>query len=138
MRAGNTGDDVRAINAGNTGDDVRAISASGIGGDVRVISGSDVGNDGHAVDAPAWDMPRPLWLLEAPVPLSVDLQPGRRGGVSLEEGPERIESGWWDGKGVARDYYVARVPGARPGRGARWWIFQERQSRSWYLHGVFA
>ena len=29
-------------------------------------------------------------------------------GWILEQGPERIESGWWDGKGVARDYYIAR------------------------------
>jgi protein ImuB len=53
--------------------------------------------------------------------------------VVLEQGPERIESGWWDGKGVARDYYVASQP-----HGARLWVFQERQSKRWYLHGVFA
>jgi protein ImuB len=51
----------------------------------------------------------------------------------LEEGPERIESGWWDGKGVARDYYIARRA-----QGARWWVFQERNTQAWYLHGVFA
>jgi protein ImuB len=49
------------------------------------------------------------------------------------QGPERIESGWWDGKGVARDYYVARRH-----HGARLWVFQERHSKRWYLHGVFA
>ena len=51
----------------------------------------------------------------------------------LEEGPERIESGWWDGKDVARDYYIVRQAG-----GARLWVFQERRSKCWYLHGVFA
>ena len=45
---------------------------------------------------------------------------------------ERIESGWWDGKGVARDYYIA-CP-----HGARLWVFQERRSKRWYVHGVFA
>ena len=50
----------------------------------------------------------------------------------LEQGPERIESGWWDGKGVARDYYIARA------QGYRWWVFQERHTKNWYLHGVFA
>jgi len=70
-------------------------------------------------------MPRPVWLLEAPLPLP--------SGLILEQGPERIESGWWDGQGVARDYYVARRS-----PGARLWVFQERQSRRWYLHGVFA
>ena len=69
-------------------------------------------------------MPRPVWLLDAPVPLSKP---------EILQGPERIESGWWDGKGVARDYYVARQS-----RGARLWVFQERRSKRWYLHGVFA
>jgi protein ImuB len=76
-------------------------------------------------------MPRPVWLLEEPVQLS---EP-----PLLEQGPERIESGWWDGKGIARDYYVARqIHGARRARGAMLWVFQERQSKCWYVHGVFA
>jgi protein ImuB len=63
----------------------------------------------------------------------------RQSGLLLEQGPERIESGWWDGRGVARDYYVARqVHGARQPHGAKLWVFQERQSKRWYLHGVFA
>jgi len=83
------------------------------------------------------DVPRPVWLLEVPLPLSSDLQPAPHGGLILEQGPERIESGWWDGKDVARDYYTARrVQGGR--QGARWWVFQERRTKSWYLHGVFA
>jgi protein ImuB len=69
-------------------------------------------------------MPRPVWLLDDPVPLSKP---------EILQGPERIESGWWDGKGVARDYYVARQS-----HGARLWVFQERRSKRWYLHGVFA
>ncbi len=83
------------------------------------------------------DMPRPVWLLEAPLPLPAELQPTPQGSLILEQGPERIESGWWDGKDVARDYYIARrVQGGR--QGARWWVFQERRTKSWYLHGVFA
>jgi len=76
------------------------------------------------------DMPRPIWLLNEPLPLTKP---------DLLQGPERIESGWWDGKGVARDYYVARQ--GRPqgeGQGIRLWVFQERQSKRWYVHGVFA
>jgi protein ImuB len=69
-------------------------------------------------------MPRPVWLLEQPLPLSKP---------QLLHGPERIESGWWDGKGVARDYYVARQA-----QGARLWVFQERLSKRWYVHGIFA
>jgi len=76
-------------------------------------------------------LPRPVWLLDAPLPLP--------SGLVLEQGPERIESGWWDGRGVARDYYVARqAPGAHRPPGARLWVFQERHSKHWYLHGMFA
>jgi protein ImuB len=72
------------------------------------------------------EMPRPVWLLNEPERL-------HRSPSMLGEGPERIESGWWDGKDVARDYYVVRQAG-----GARLWIFQERRSKCWYVHGVFA
>jgi protein ImuB len=82
------------------------------------------------------DMPRPVWLLDTPLAISLsDMQEGHRSGLVLEQGPERIESGWWDGRGVARDYYIARQ---RPSHGARLWVFQERLSKRWYLHGVFA
>lgn len=78
------------------------------------------------------DMPRPVWLLDAPLPLS-------EADIQERQGPERIESGWWDGKGVARDYYIARQTGGeRQSQGARLWVFQERHSKRWYLHGVFA
>jgi protein ImuB len=69
-------------------------------------------------------IPRPVWLLHEPLAV---LKP------QILQGPERIESGWWDGKGVARDYYVARQS-----QGARLWVFQERRSKRWYVHGVFA
>jgi protein ImuB len=76
-------------------------------------------------------LPRPVWLLDAPLPLASALV--------LEQGPERIESGWWDGCGVARDYYIARqAPGSRRPQGAKLWVFQERRSKHWYLHGMFA
>jgi protein ImuB len=78
-------------------------------------------------------MPRPVWLLDEPVLLAANLQHLCQEGSILEEGPERIESGWWDGKDVARDYYIARQA-----RGARWWVFQQRQTQCWYLHGMFA
>jgi protein ImuB len=71
-----------------------------------------------------------VWLLDAPLPLT--------NGLVLEQGPERIESGWWDGRGVARDYYVARRISDARQHGATLWVFQERQSKRWYLHGMFA
>jgi protein ImuB len=85
------------------------------------------------MDRGSGGMPRPVWLLDAP--LAISLPEHHRCGLVLEQGPERIESGWWDGRGVARDYYIAR--GARH-HGAKLWVFQERRSKRWYLHGVFA
>jgi protein ImuB len=53
--------------------------------------------------------------------------------IELQSGPERIESGWWDGMDVVRDYYVAQ------GRnGSRLWVFRDRSSGGWYVHGLFA
>ncbi|MCP5151144.1 MAG: DNA polymerase Y family protein [Ectothiorhodospiraceae bacterium] len=77
---------------------------------------------------------RPLWLLEIPRPLVVTAGvPRHRGPLALIEGPERIETGWWDGEDVRRDYYLAGNP-----RGERFWIYRERDGeRGWYLHGVF-
>jgi protein ImuB len=78
-------------------------------------------------------MPRPVWLLDEPALLPQQPVQLLKDGWILEQGPERIESGWWDGSGVARDYYIARYA-----QGARLWIFRERQSKRWYLHGMFA
>jgi protein ImuB len=76
---------------------------------------------------------RPLWLLAEPQRLDGEEQPHYQGALELEEGPERIESGWWDGRDVRRDYYVARTPA-----GVRVWIFRERRTPGgWFLHGVF-
>jgi protein ImuB len=64
-------------------------------------------------------------------------RPRYEGPLEIEEGPERIESGWWDGHDVARDYYVARN-----GQGARLWVFRNRRAAGgdadWFLHGWFA
>ena len=77
---------------------------------------------------------RPLWMLTKPEALKVSSgAPRYRGPLVIESGPERIETGWWDGKDVARDYYIARDV-----RGARLWIYQERRSpRGWFWHGIF-
>jgi protein ImuB len=77
---------------------------------------------------------RPLWLLPEPRPLD---ERGRRpwwdGALDLGEELERIETGWWDGFEVARDYFVATS-----GRGERFWIYRERGGRrGWFLHGLF-
>ena len=79
--------------------------------------------------------PRPTWLLTRPHRLVThDGRPSLQGDLTLEAGPERIESGWWDGEEVRRDYYVAANA-----RGETYWIYREhRDPSAWYLHGVFA
>jgi protein ImuB len=85
-----------------------------------------------AVAIPA--VPRPLWLLPAPQPLPERAGlPQRRGPLTLVSEPERIESGWWDGGDIARDYYVAC-----DAHGVRLWVFRERRApHGWFLHGIF-
>lgn len=77
---------------------------------------------------------RPMWLLPAPLPLPVrDGLPRRRGPLQLLGEPERIETGWWDGEEIARDYYTAADV-----HGVLLWVFREREApHGWYLHGVF-
>jgi protein ImuB len=77
---------------------------------------------------------RPLWLLPAPQPLAVrEGLPRRRGPLRLVSEPERIETGWWDGAEIARDYYTAIDL-----HGVRLWVFRERtRPHGWFLHGVF-
>jgi protein ImuB len=80
------------------------------------------------------DSPRPAWLLAEPEPLGhhLETQPW-----VLRDGPERIESGWWDGADVRRDYFVAESP-----RGERVWIYRDHRygadDGEWFLHGFFS
>jgi protein ImuB len=76
---------------------------------------------------------RPLWLLQRPVPLGSDEARNHyRGSIELHSGPERIESGWWDEQDIGRDYYIAVSS-----HGQRLWVFRDRCSRIWHLHGLF-
>jgi protein ImuB len=79
--------------------------------------------------------PRPFWLLDEPIQLA--LRSGKlyhRRTITLISGPERIESYWWSGRDIRRDYYIAREED-----GSRLWIFRERSGqRHWYLHGYFS
>jgi len=74
---------------------------------------------------PAGASARPCYLLPEPRQIAL---PGE-----LLAGPERIESGWWDGADAARDYYVARTP-----EGAQLWVFRDLRAGQWYLHGLWA
>ena len=70
---------------------------------------------------------RPLWLLSRALPL-------RGPPPRILAGPERIESGWWDGGDTRRDYYVVQTR-----EGQRAWAFLVPGSDDgWMLHGWFA
>ncbi|MCI0681282.1 MAG: hypothetical protein L0Y71_04190 [Gemmataceae bacterium] len=48
-------------------------------------------------------------------------------------GPERIETGWWRGRDVRRDYYLVETT-----TGAQFWLFRAREQQRWFVHGLFA
>jgi protein ImuB len=65
-------------------------------------------------------------------PASFDWR-GQRFKVSRVWGPERIETGWWRGRHVSRDYYRAETCD-----GSRAWLYQRTADQRWFLHGWFA
>ncbi|KTB66449.1 DNA repair nucleotidyltransferase [Pseudomonas fluorescens] len=70
---------------------------------------------------------RPGWLLSEPAPLAEH-------GVHILMGPERIESGWWDGADIRRDYYLIQTRAGQQG-----WAFRNvGQSDGLWLQGWFA
>jgi len=77
---------------------------------------------------------RPLWLLPQPQIISQrDNQPCWLTPLILLRGPERIGNHWWQEETSERDYYIARNA-----RGVICWIFHERETQRWFLHGLFA
>jgi len=87
---------------------------------------------------------RPLRLLPQPVPIRVialvpDGPPTwlayghREHLVAHASGPERLETAWWRGPDIRRDYFRVIVES-----GAQFWVFRSNAERQWYLHGVFA
>jgi protein ImuB len=90
---------------------------------------------GTTLDAPAQYVQRPLWMLPEPALLPADsgypVHQGCR--LRLINGPERLETGWWDEDGISRDYYTAINADGR-----HLWVFRNRnRTSSWYLHGYF-
>ncbi len=86
-----------------------AVQALGWRADHRPERVPDAGSTMSAM--PPVTGPRPGWLLPQPVPLR-DRQ------LRVLAGPERIESGWWDGDDVRRDYYLIETS-----QGQRAWAF---------------
>ncbi|MDR8761995.1 Y-family DNA polymerase [Burkholderia multivorans] len=85
------------------------------------------------------NLPRPTWLLDAPVQLVMRRHRPVYGTPLYMVSPgERIEAGWYDGRLVTRDYFVARAEDH-----ACYWVYRERvgsrdgDEPRWYLHGLF-
>ncbi|MEO1998367.1 MAG: hypothetical protein ABGZ17_24240, partial [Planctomycetaceae bacterium] len=86
--------------------------------------------------------PRPILMDPQPVPLHAttpdDTPPicfrrrGRQYQVARYWGPERIETGWWRGRFVRRDYYRVETTDGR-----RFWLFRRLEDGQWFLHGAF-
>ena len=70
---------------------------------------------------------RPLWLVDPPEYLGTSPQ-----GHQLLQGPERLETGWWDGQPIRRSYWITHTAQHRNG-----WVYQEGQQASWWLAGWF-
>jgi protein ImuB len=88
---------------------------------------------------PALPLHRPTWLLPESLPLAergaLPLLEGRP--LELVSGPERIETGWWDGPAVARDYFIAQAED-----GSLVWVYRGRLPGgrgevNWFLQGRF-
>lgn len=86
---------------------------------------------------------RPLQLLRQPLPIRViALFPegppvwlrldGREQQVLAAWGPERIETGWWRGPDVRRDYFRVLIES-----GGQLWVYHDRCTNRWHLHGRF-
>ena len=77
---------------------------------------------------------RPIWLVKEPLTLSTEHgAPQFDGPLRLVPARERIDTGWWDERGLARDYFIAKTS-----RGSRLWVYKELDGEQrWRLHGVF-
>ena len=97
---------------------------------------------------------RPLKLIQPPVPVEVTRQSpvASKDKAFLEPvsisvsshinrtvqsigqswGPERIETGWWRGMMVRRDYWRVLTD-----KGQQFWVFCDLKTQQWFLHGEF-
>ena len=85
----------------------------------------------------------PIWYWKEP--LEIQCQIGRKENRPLKMlykghwqqitrywGPERIESGWWRGRAIRRDYYRVEIE-----TGLRFWLYRGLPGEHWFLQGKF-
>lgn len=102
----------------------RTVYRLGSTTDPRPERAQAVAESGAGYDEPS---PRPTWLLAHPIPL-------RGPSPRILAGPERLETGWWDGAEACRDYYVIETS-----LGQRAWAFcRSGEQSGWMLQGWFA
>ena len=101
-----------------------------------------VGNRSTLGNVPV-PLTRPTCLKETPEPVQVmSATPGgppawvrwadREYAVERAWGPERVETGWWRGADVRRDYYTAETTD-----GERLWLFRDLAGGGWFLQGEY-
>lgn len=134
-------------------------------------AGAEEWGTGMVASRPPAPERRPMWMLARPVRLEgVHQAPPGRGtpGVPVRfryesrvhrvlcaQGPERIETAWWRGRSVRRDYFVVEAVHEVEGSGdrgggddsdrtrsvegiLRLWVFRQVREGGWFVHGVFA
>jgi len=70
---------------------------------------------------------RPLRIFHPATPIQINCWK-----IGQWWGPERIETGWWRGPTVCRNYWRVETD-----TGQHFWIYQDLRSEQWYLHGEF-
>jgi protein ImuB len=76
-----------------------------------------------------------------PIPVASDgsgrpiaiLNGALKGELRLVRGPERIESGWWDGADVERAYFEVETK-----TGSHLWLFRDARTGAFFAHGAFS
>jgi len=111
----------------------------------RYVSVSEAGSKSCTTGQnPPTACPRPVQLLARPVPIRVialvpDGPPtwfayrGREYVVAAATGPERLETAWWRGPDVRRDYFRVTAE-----TGEQFWLFHALDEQRWHLHGAFS
>jgi protein ImuB len=106
--------------------------------------GHGVRKKNSLLPAPCSLLPRPLLLYPEPQAIEVtalvpDGPPqfvwtgNGRERIAAHWGPERIETLWWRGPSVRRDYYRIVTEA-----GSQQWVFRSLADGKWFLHGIFA
>lgn len=90
----------------------------------------------HGLDRPTalFPEPRPVEVIAVMPdgPPAVLFWQGALFDIAHSSEPERIESGWWDGEYVCRDYYRVETTSGQ------WlWVFRRLQDHRWFWHGEF-